>query len=442
MKNISAFATCVSYLTCPSWCNWNETSSECSDLECYGGSADQQFCPSRAFSGPDQVPDVDTLTDEQISRTCLTMAQCTKPAAIHTVRDYNTKQIWIPSFSSFSASEGMNVPYNNFTLYKTRTNVNIISNTFYPRGSTAKNASIVRVDFYVKTKRVYMYVDMTCGAAEGYVKRGGFMGNGYFKEAVYQTPGMNIHNGMRSTDVGFTTNRLDYGDTQRNRKLNYVMVFEGKASRQTRKYFSGVTLHQTWIDISPVSAADAIPLHLDSAVGWAMLLPPVGNMPVASLYVHEAIKLLEQTKGQYSFKTAMAYGGSSFEDMKPAVEFLLRNRANLSAASACRASLPKTFASLNPPERGCFSNLINCITWRSPACDTFQKLMQAAKEILRYKTSTSLPRCVDCPGLLGTVRNNIPPENPLREKGLRKIPQCLPYKLPNHEILEDHSLLY
>jgi hypothetical protein len=387
--------------------------------------------------------DVEKLTDVEISSLCLTTRQCRFPPMLSMVRDAGTGQPWRPGFGDFDASYGKNVPespvgpipYN----YRTRTYARILSNnSYYPRGATAANATIVRVDFAVLRKKLYMYVDLTCGLAEGYERRNGFTGNwgGQFKEVLYKIPGLNIHNPLRTDTVGYSTDPTDYEDPIRERSLQQTFVFVGSGNA---KKYNWLSLHQSWLTVSPVYPPEAVVAYLDAGLKWASLLLPVGNLPVASMYVHAAHLNLKRTRGAVSWAAIRAYGGYTFNQYAPAIEYLLSTNG-LDSATACRNSLPKSFLSKNPPEAGCWG-VIDCITWRHPACNAFGDLMRRALDTVRKEITQSVPRCVDCPGLIGVSRGNVPPENPFYPE-IKKFPQCLPHQTSNGTIISSPDMIY
>jgi hypothetical protein len=483
-RNVSGFASCASFIdqiACANWCRWNGT--DCVDLVCYSESqaaegfewnharvcGDRPFRPSayptRSVVGswdefPDEgshtmqynssyVPfsvDVDLLEDAEIASLCLTTAQCRFPPMLALVRDAATGLPWRPRFGDFDASEGTNVPDSPKTTgplqynYRTRTYANMLSNTYFPRGSDASNATIVRVDFVVRRRKLYLYVDLTCGLADGYERRNGFTGNwgGQFKEVLFKVPGLNIHNPMRADTVGYTTNPSHYGDPVGTRSLRQTFVFQGSGNVKTKTY-AWVALHQSWLTVSPVYPPEAIPAYLDAGLKWAALLLPAGNAPVASMYVHAANLLLKRTRGFVSFAAIRAYGGHTYDQYRAAVEYLLR-LPNLDSATACRNSLPRAFLALDPPERGC-TTVLDCTTWRHPDCTAFSDMMRQALNTIFPQILPSIPRCVDCPGLIGVSRGGVPPENPLYDQ-IRKFPQCLPHKLPNGTLLVSASSMY
>ena len=382
--------------------------------------------------------DVERLSDSEIMSTCLTVAQCRFPPMLELVRSAENGMLWTPGFDDFDASDGKNVPsrQNNPDPvrhnYRSRSKIRQIVNTFYPRGSNVLNATIVRVDFSIFSKRLYLYIDLTCGMADGYERRGGFLGrnNGYFKEVLIKTSRLNIHHELRADNVAFSSKRSDYGDTNRNRRLEYVFNFRGSGSSVRRSY-TWMALDQSWLTVDNVNSMESIPAHVSAGLKWAMLLQPIGNLPVAARYLAAANVELKKTKNKFSDVVIRAYGGNTYDFYKPAVLSLLSQGMNsncLLAATRCIQSTPKKFLLATPPEAGC-STVINCVTWRSKACDDFGRELRVFLDPIRDTLYQSTPRCIDCPGLIGVSRNNIPPENALYNESVFRVPQCLPHRL-------------
>ena len=388
--------------------------------------------------------DVDRLSDAEIMSTCLTVSQCRFPPMLELVRSGNTGMPWTPGFGDFDASEGKNVLTNSSKPdpvrhnYRSRSKIRIINNTFYPRGSNVSNATIVRVDFSIFSKRLYLYIDLTCGLADGYERRNGFLGrlNGYFKEVLLKTPGLNVHHELRADTVAFSSRRSDYVDTNGNHKLEYVFNFRGSGSSIRRRY-KWMALDQSWLTVENVNIRESIPAYISAGLKWALLLQPVGNLPTAARYLDAANAALRKTNNIFSDSVMRAYGGNTYDFYKPAVLSLLAQGMDskcLAAAGRCIRSTPNSFMTAAPPEAGCW-NVIDCVTWRSHACDEFGVELRVFLDPLRDTLFQSTPRCIDCPGLIGVTRNNIPPENPLYNESLFRVPQCLPYRLDSGRMI-------
>ncbi len=139
-----------------------------------------------------------------------------------------------------------------------------------------------------------------------------------------------------------------------------------------------------------------------------------------------------------------AYGGNTYDFYKPAVLSLLAQGMDskcLAAAGRCIRSTPRMFMNAAPPEAGC-SSVINCVTWRSDACDEFGRELGTFLDPIRDTLFESTPRCIDCPGLIGITRNNIPPENQLYNESLFRMPQCLPFRLDSGRMITSPKELH
>lgn len=399
--------------------------------------------------------DVDQLTDDEIISTCLTVAQCRFPPALELVRVKSTRLPWYPMINEFRVSKadpGWNTNQRMYpVLYNriARDVVTVKNNSFYPRSANASSALILRVDFQLNGKDLYFYQDLTCGLADHYERRNGYMGRfgGYFKETVYQTArlsssAINTHNNLRADIVGFSERRTDYGD-KKPRKLENTFVFKGFVNIGS-KQFNWVSLHHTWTKVSPISKAESVPVFLDAGLKWASLSSPTGNIPMAATYIQQAYLILSVNRNLVIDDTAaLAYGGDTYTSAKPSIDYLLKQPLEvLKSAYDCFRTIPSKLRNLRPPELMCQGKSgIPCPEWRPPGCQNFSNLMYMSLSFQMNTSLIELPRCIDCPGLIGVVRNNVPLSNRYAYN-MTQFPQCIPHRLQDGTLIETAQQLY
>jgi hypothetical protein len=155
-----------------------------------------------ATTAPDEpyTVDVDKMTDAEIASSCVTMEQCVFPPSLTVVRRAANGSLWQPLLGSYKGktdgrwvlngddprvSGNATQSNNNYQIikllppmsgYKVWGRVSRTSQRFYPRGSTAATAKVMRIDFSLGSERLYTYLDLTCGAGRGFSRRNGFLG--------------------------------------------------------------------------------------------------------------------------------------------------------------------------------------------------------------------------------------------------------------------------
>jgi hypothetical protein len=401
---------------------------------------------------------VDLLTDEQIANTCLTVEQCAFPPLLTVVRRVADRSLWRPPASAFDKRLPMysvngddpQVPGNaksanhNFQLLKllppfgnelkVHDDVSGLSQSFYPRGATVETAKIVRMTFTFRGERLYAYLDLTCGAARAFSRRNGFMGqnnarpNGIFHELMYVPSGSmpNTHGPMRG-DLGITRDTRVYGPGAARFSLDPKFAFQGPSDGRKLKW---ATWWQSWMQLTKLSPAMMVAAYLKTALEWAFMLPPRGNMPVTILYFYAAqVEYRKLRPGTaVDFSAVELFSGRFYREMKEALDWLVapdnsgNGRPNFMSqslvGSQCMRDLPGEFTrpflnGIKPPELGCSSAVMNCAAWCSFSCKPFWSVIQQARKLSWGATMVEVPKCSRCPGLLGIFRDQVPARNEL-----------------------------
>jgi hypothetical protein len=430
--------------------------------------------------------DVDLLTDAQILSTCLTVDQCAFPPLLTVVRRAKDRSLWQPSLGALPggvttkrlptylvngddpAVRGDAITANsNYQLLKLLPpmtgggaklwgGVSGLSQRFFPRNATAATAKIVRIDFSFGRERLYAYLDLTCGAARGFSRRNGFLGqnqarpNGIFHELMYVPPGRmpNTHGPMRA-DIGVSTRLSDYGAGAGSFKLSPIFAFTGPEQGRRLKW---VTWWQSWMKLSRLTSSQMVAAYIKTGLEWAFLLPPRGNMPVTILYFYAAqVEYSKMPRGAaVDFSAVATFSAQFYLEMKPALDWLVSrdrdtgqpNFAKQSLiGSQCMRDLPAQFTQpflggWAPPEIACGGAAINCPTWCSLACKPFWTVVQQARNFSLASTIAEVPKCSRCPGLLGVFREDTSGLSDLRNHSMW-FPQCLPFVSSSGKVYND-----
>ncbi len=424
--------------------------------------------------------DVDLLTDDQIASSCLTVEQCVFPPLLSVVRGAPSGRLWAPQLDSFRSglkksykingddpkvkgnATGANTNYQIIKrlppLVATRywDDVTSVRQTFYPRGATAATAKLVRVSFKRQGESLYSYLDMTCGAARKFSRRNGFLGqcpsriSGVFLEVMYipSSNSPNSHGPMRG-DLGVTFSRADFGAGGRE-SVEGTFAFTGPVVNGVK--FGWTSWNSVWIRVGTWSPATMVAVYIKSAMEWAMLLPPRGNMALTVLFFYAAqVEFKKLPRGSRpSFAALERYSGQGYLEMKAALDYLVSTDPTTGQpwfmavpliGSQCMRALPAAFT--RPfldggfaPEIACSGSSINCPTWCSLSCKPFWDVIRAARALVLEATIPEVPKCSRCPGLTGVFREDVPRQNQLYEHSAF-FPQCLPFQASDGTVYDD-----
>ncbi len=428
--------------------------------------------------------DVDLLTDAQIQSSCLTVEQCVHPPLLTVVRAAPSGKLWTPELGSFRGSSESVLVVNgddprvkgnatgqnsNYQIIKRLPplvgfrgwdDVSNVRQTFYPRGATAATAKLVRVSFSRSGESLYSYLDLTCGAARKFSRRNGFFGqcpariNGVFLEVMYipSSSSPNSHGPMRA-DLGVTFSKADFGGGQESIEGTFAFTGPKNAGGKT---FRWTSWNSVWIRVGKWSPATMVAVYLKTAMEWAFLLPPRGNMALTVLFFYAAqVEFKKLPKGSRPDFTALArYSGQGYTEMKPSLDWLaspdpatgqLMFMTVPLIGSQCMRALPSAFVrpfldGIQAPEIACSGSSINCPAWCSLSCKSFWDVVRTARGLSLETTIPEIPKCSRCPGLTGVFREEVPQRNSLREHSIF-FPQCLPFQSEDGTIFDDPAQL-
>lgn len=379
---------------------------------------------------------------------CLTVADCRIPPILSVVRNYDTKTIWDPSKypSKF-------VPKK---MYKNVSSANLVK--FIPpipdryitspiknlKTTYFNNNKIARIDFELGTKKLYVFMDMTCKM----YRRKGFFGqsqasvNGLFLEVLLKGSDPKIpsvHSAMRK-DLGFTDSKEKYNDVTPNRRLQMYAKFKGQ-----RNWYS---MTQLWLTVNKVTTPQMVAGHLQSALAWSLLSPPKGNWPISVLYMLAAqnsyTKMKTKTKVKnpnVDFSILTTYTSEKYDTLKPSLDYLVSIdpikgvpifMSHVLDGSRCVSKLPSNFVNSflrrdGPPESGCDGSELDCTRWCSVDCIDIMTILKNANKLVWNEIMGGVPKCSECPGLIGNFGESLTVENPLFSE-TKYFPQCLPFK--------------
>jgi hypothetical protein len=426
--------------------------------------------------------DVDLLTDDQIASSCLTVEQCVLPPLLTVVREAPSRTLWAPGLGSFRNGNKQSYKINgddpkvkgnatgdntNYQVIKRLPpliadrywdDVANVRQTFYPRGATAATAKLVRISFNrmgEPGRPLYSYLDMTCGAARKFSRRNGFLGqcpsriNGVFLEVMYIPSGNspNSHGPMRA-DLGVTFSKADFG-AGGSERIAGTFAFTGPNDGVS---FRWTSLNSVWIRVGKWGPATMAAVYIKSAMEWAMLLPPRGNMALTVLFFYAAqVEFNKLPRGSTpDFAALERYSGQGYLEMKPALDYLVSTDPTTGKpwfmavpliGSQCMRALPTAFTrpflgGIQAPEIACSGSSINCPAWCSLSCKPFWDVVRAARALVLEATIPEIPKCSRCPGLTGVFREDVPRQNELYEHS-PFFPQCLPFQASDGTVYDD-----
>jgi len=438
--------------------------------------------------------DVDKLSDLQINSLCLTVEDCQVPPQLTVVRNKDGS-IWKPHKkilknenlpNTFCCNSNVNstsngvldsnyyttqrLPPASYRIARTKAGIILLSQEFFPRGSTVENAKIIKVNFSYKGADLYFYVDMTCGTARGFYRRKGFTGqwnsrlNGLFAEVVFRHPKYpNPHSVVR-LDKGFISKRWEFGDTKNHNVGFWTVKMGGVGSNVggANERYEWLAVRNYWFVVSKLDNHDIVVALMKSGLEWFFLSAPKGKWPVVLVYFLAAQMAFEDNLAPdtvLDFSIVKDYTGVYYTKVKPALDYLAEvvdgtprfMHAKLKG-SECINKLPKAYlnAFLNnrkAPEMGCIEmsltgGFLTCESWCSASCEPFIDIILAARALV-WNLQQEVPRCSQCPGLIGIFRDSIPDDqtdHPLYSIG--KQPQCLPVVTPAGNVYDSISVGY
>ena len=415
---------------------------------------------------PDSV-DVDLLNDDEIANTCLTMQDCIMPPVLTMIRRNLTKALWRPYRNQFRNPEidtmccdppsNLFLPPegNNGVFSKGTATVQITGQTYYPRGSSYRDAKIIRIDFYLTSSDpLYTYIDITCSAGKDFARRNGFLGqnmartNGIFQEIVFEgIDGPNTHTPVNQLN-GISSTKSDFNEPSSSKTFVTNFKFIGPYNTTNNQY-TWISWWQSWVTVSGATNNELMLVYLIAAIDWLKLSPPTGNRAVGFLYFKQAILAWKQ-KMTYKTDFLERYFGQMFYMHKDSLDFLLETTSNqlprfLTGSTdfnSCYAELPGAFKAAftknnNPPESACSNGkILNCPAWKSDKCPKTTQMLNSAVAKSLYNSVLQIPRCSDCPGLVGNFREVIPPTNKWSSV-MKKFPQCLPFRVNDTYVISD-----
>jgi hypothetical protein len=140
---------------------------------------------------------------------------------------------------------------------------------------------------------------------------------------MYVPPGSmpNTHGPMRG-DVGITSATRDYGPVGSRFSLDPKFAFGGPSDGRKLKW---VTWWQSWMKLSKMTPAMMVAAYLKTALEWAFLLPPRGNMPMTIAYFYAAqVEFRKLRRGTaVDFSAVDTFSGRSYREMKDALDWLV-----------------------------------------------------------------------------------------------------------------------
>lgn len=371
-------------------------------------------------SGMPTIPfsvDVDKLTDDEFANTCLTVAQCRYPPMIELLRKVSDGQPVTPSLlkGCINQPTGSMKPPKDLppvvTLSVRCPDMIVKTVKYYPRGSTATNATIAKIQFGLS---YYTYVDLTCSSGKGYTRRDGFFGrlNGNFKEIVLRPSVNAIHLPLRQ-DKGYSG--------------THTVKFEGGP------FWLYFTQSYQFATVSNnLKTAGAIYAGLQ----WSMLQLPVGAKAVSLAYFVAAQTL----KGDPDWVGLENYLGTLYTKIKPGLDYL-STKINgkyryLSIPVGCT---PPVNTVSGAPELDCGQT--TCLGWDDRKCDPFWDIVNEARSLVINDEIQTMPQCVDCPGLMGVLRAPLSPSNTWQNV-LPLTPQCLPFQTSDGRMISTPEELF
>jgi len=451
-----------------------------------GSSQDRLDIAAELSSIPFTV-DVDKLTDEQIGSLCLTVEDCQVPPLLTVVRNDADGSIWKPSKrqvknsaypSTYCCDTNINtkstahdanfytlsnMPPAAYRVATTKAPIKLLFQEFFPRGSSAQNATITKVTFAYARQRLYFYVDMTCGTARDMYRRKGFTGqwnsrlNGFYAEVIFRSRKYGDAHSVVRLDKGFISTKAEFGDIKPHSIGGFTIKMGGVGSNVggANERYEWLSIRNYWFSIGRLDANDIVVSLMKSGFEWMFFAAPKGNWPVTLCYFLAAQSAFAdnfEPDHQLDFSVVRDYAGAYYTKIKPALDYLAeivdgkpRFMHEVLKGSECIKKLPSSYLSpfLNsrrPPEIQCTSAAkngayLNCRKWCSASCESFFDMILTARQLVWDQLMQEVPRCSQCPGLIGVFRDSIPKDqadHPLYSIGLQ--PQCLPVITPDGNV--------